>query len=459
MRILSLFGLVVMAAAGCSSHATNAGVAGTSSSVSGNSGDEAGNTSSSGNSNSSTGGSAGRESLGAAGASGAEGSAMGGGAGTPSWDACNSVRLTMYPAADVAWCSYSRTAPMLPDFVRNGLTLAIAEPYDGSSYGGDPGEACGECWEITSLTQTVIAMVHDLCPIQGNPLCTGSHFDFDLSLETGTALGLDGLDEGRARRVACPVTGNAYMTILGRDQWGSVRFQVINQRFPVRAIEYHAVGSSTYYAAQRSAGAWAVDNDHRDMFNESSTGGSFRITSARGEVVEMPNVLTYDFAIGSYFDFGAQFTGDLPAVGGQCEFVPPQDVYLDGYGGIEDAAWVMNPWASASPSEVTTGCCIRVTGMEPASGFHIFYRQNFAPSTFKTLHFQVRAEAGSGTVDALLTSDTAACARTSVPVSEAWSEATIDIASTCAGIDLIRNVTFNGATPLTLLFDNIRFEL
>jgi hypothetical protein len=351
---------------------------------------------------------------------------------------------------------------MLPDFVRNGLTLAIAEPYDGSSYGGDPGEACGECWEITSLTQTVVAMVHDLCPIQGNPLCTGSHFDFDLSIETGTALGLDGLEEGRARRVACPVTGNAYMTILGRDQWGSVRFQVINQRFPVRAIEYHAVGSSTYYAAQRSAGAWAVDNDHRDMFNESSTGGSFRITSARGEVVEMPNVLTYDFKVGSYFDFGAQFTGDLPT-GEQCVFVPPQDVYLDGYGGIEDAGWAMNPWGTASPSEVTTGCvsgsCIRVAGMAPASGFHIFYRQNFAPSTFKTLHFQVRADTGSGTVDALLTSDTAACARITVPVSETWSEATIDISSTCAGVDLIRNVTFNGDTPLTLLFDNIRFEL
>ena len=382
--------------------------------------------------------------------------------GGASWDACNSVRLTMYPAADVAWCGFDRKAPMLPEFVRNGLTLAIPEPWDGSSYDGDPGEACGECWEITSLTQTLIAMVHDLCPIQGNPLCTGSHFDFDLSVETGQALGLDGLQEGRARRVPCPVTGNAHLSILGRDQWGSVRFQVINQRFPVRTIEYRAVGDTTYYAAERSAAAWAVSNEHRDMFNESNSGGTFRMTSARGEQVEMPNVLTYDFKVGSYFDLGAQFSGDSTLPGVECEFVPPQDVYRDSYGGIEAASWVMNPWGTASPSEVSNGClsgmCLRIAGMAPSMGFHIFYRQSFAPRTFKTLRFALRSELGAGVVDALLTSDTAACARTTFTVSEAWSEASIDIASACAGIDSIRNVTFNGITPLTLLLDDIRFE-
>ena len=389
------------------------------------------------------------------------------GAGGPSssadWNACNSVRLTTYAAGDVAWCAFDRRAPMLPDFVRNGLTIAIPEPWNGSSYGGDPGEACGECWEITSLSGTRTVMVHDLCPIQGNPLCTGDHFDFDVADETGAALGLDGLDEGRARRVPCPVTGNAFLSLLGRDEWGSVRFQVINERFPVRSIEYHAVGSSVYYAAERSAAAWAVSNDHRDMFDKDGAGGSFRLTSARGEVVETPNVLTYDRQVGDYFDLGGQFTGDLPQTGGACRFVPPGDVYVDGYGGIPSAGWVINPWGSASPSEVTTGCvsgsCLRVAGLSPGMGFHIFYRQPFSPSLFKTLHFSVRSESGTGTVDASLTSDNSpACQTQSVPVTETWSEASLPLASLCAGVDVIRNVTFNGVTPLTVYFDDIRFE-
>src|SRR5512138_3880223 len=62
-------------------------------------------------------------------------------------DTCGSVRLTSYSASNGGWCEFDRSAPMLPDFVRQGLTLAIAEPWNGSSYGGANGEACGECWE------------------------------------------------------------------------------------------------------------------------------------------------------------------------------------------------------------------------------------------------------------------------------------------------------------------------
>ena len=199
------------------------------------------------------------------------------------------------------------------------------------------------------------------------------------------------------------------------------------------------------------------------MFAQDSAGGTFRMTSARGEVVEMPNVLSYDVHVGDYFDLGAQFSGDLPETGGACQFLPPADVYVDGYGGIPSAGWVINPWGSANPSEVSSDCvsgsCLRVTGMAPGMGFHIFYRQPFAPSSFKTLRFSVRSEAGSGYVDSSLTSDNLPpCATSSIPVSEQWSEASVDLSQVCAGVDLIRNVTFNGVTPLTLLFDDIRFE-
>lgn len=385
-----------------------------------------------------------------------------GAAGTSAWDYCNSVRLTWYPAGDVAWCEFDRKAPMLPEFVRNGLTLAVAEPWDGSSYGGDPGEACGECWEITSLYQTKIVMVHDLCPIEGNPLCTGSHFDFDLSLETGNALGLEGLDEGRARRVPCPVTGNVFLSVLGRDQWGSLRFQVINQRLPVRSIQYREAGANIYYSAERSAAAWAVSNDHRQMFAPDGRGGSFRLTSAQGEVVEMPNVLTYGVPVGAYFDLGAQFTDQRSVTGGQCQFLPPKDVYVDGYGGIEAVQWMMNPWGGALPSEVTSGCvsgsCLRIDAIQNAVGFHIYYRESFPPTTFKTLHFSARTAAGVGTLWAMPTSNDASCSITTITVGESWTEWNLDLATVCAGVPAINAVTFNGLTPMTLFLDNVRFE-
>lgn len=132
---------------------------------------------------------------------------------------CASVRLTYYTAASGGWCEFDRTLPILPSFVREGMTVAVAEPYNGSSYGGEPGEACGECWEFDTLGGTQVVMVHDLCPIEGNPVCAGSHFHFDLASEVAQKLYLDGLNEGRVRRVPCPVSGNIYVQILNWNQW------------------------------------------------------------------------------------------------------------------------------------------------------------------------------------------------------------------------------------------------
>ena len=59
------------------------------------------------------------------------------------------------------WCEWNRSASFLPVFVRDGLTAAIAEPFNGGSYGGDPGESCGECWEVDTLGGTEVVMIQD----------------------------------------------------------------------------------------------------------------------------------------------------------------------------------------------------------------------------------------------------------------------------------------------------------
>lgn len=377
-------------------------------------------------------------------------------------DTCGSVRLSSYTASKGGWCEFDRTAPMLPAFVREGLTLAIAEPWNGSSYAGTSGESCGECWEIASIDATRIVMVHDLCPVEGNPLCNGSHFHFDVSTETAGALNLAGLDAATTRRVPCPVTGNAHLQLLDRNQWGYVRFQVLNHRIPVRSVEYRDVSGTEFYPAKRSGGAWSV-GDTADMFASKGAGGTFRLTSAQGEVVEMPNVLTYDVGKGAFFDLGAQFNDQEQASGQACRFLPPQDVYVNGYGGVEKVAWVMNPWANARPSEVSTGCvsgnCLRVDGMRSASGFHIYYRQSFDPTLFRTLHVAARSASGTGTVSITLTGDGAKCTATKLNLREEWTETDLQLGVVCAGVGPINAVTVYGETALTLLLDDLRFEL
>jgi hypothetical protein len=351
---------------------------------------------------------------------------------------------------------------MLPTFVRNGLTLAIAEPWNGSSYGGVSGESCGECWEISSIDATEIVMVHDLCPIEGNPVCNGSHFHFDVSTETAAALNLAGLDAANARRVPCPVNGNAHLQVIDRNEWGYVRFQIINHRIPVRTVEFRGTDSTVYYSAERSGGAWAVP-EHGEVFASDGTGGRFRLTSAQGEVVEMPNPLTYNVTKGTFFDLGAQFSDQAQAHGEMCQFLPPKDVYVDGYGGIDEVRWMMNPWADANPAEISDGCvsgsCLRVKGMRSGSGFHIYYRQSFAPTRYVTLHFSARVQSGTGTFSVTLTGDGTSCTSTDVTANETWTETNIALATVCAGAGDINSVTVYGETAFTLLLDDLRFEL
>lgn len=375
---------------------------------------------------------------------------------------CGSVRWTSYTASNSGGCEYDRTAPMLPASVRAGLTLAIAEPWAGSSYGGAFGEACGECWEITSLTDTRVVMVHDMCPIAGNPVCDGSHFHVDLSTESAAALHTPGIGEASARRVPCPVTGNVHLQIIDRNQWGYVRFQVINHRIPVRSIEFRAAGGTTYFPAERSGGAWHVKTNGK-MFADNGPGGVFRLTSAQGETLEMPNTLAYGVAKGAFFDLGAQLHDRENAAGASCTFTVPPDIYVNGYGGIERVRWTMNPWSSASPSETTTGCqegqCLRVAGMTSGAGFHIYYPQAFAPATFRTLRLGLRAQSGTGKVSVTLNGDGGGCADTPVALTAEWAETTIDLASACAGRPTVSMFTVHGsAAALVLMLDNVRFE-
>lgn len=382
-------------------------------------------------------------------------------AAPPPTDECGSVRLTSYTAATGGWCEYDRTSAVLPAFVREGLTTAIAEPWNGGSYGGEPGESCGECWEVDTIADTRTVMVHDLCPIQGNPLCAGGHFHFDLAGEAGTALQAGGLDEASARRVPCPVAGNVFVHVIDRNEWGYLRLQFINHRIPIRRAEYRAAGGTEWKDVTRSGGAWHVVDDGVP-FAAGGPGGVFRLTSAQGETVEAPNVLGWEVVVGADFDLGAQLTDQQPSGGGACVFVPPADVYVDGWGGIPEVRWMLNPWGESSGGETTDGCragsCVRVSSLAQWSGFHIYHRQSFPSATFATLTLWLRDVGGSGSVNVFPAGQSGPCTETLVPVGDAWSSVTIDVAAVCVGVAEIDTITVNNPGPgMTLLLDDVRF--
>jgi hypothetical protein len=369
--------------------------------------------------------------------------------------------MTWYTSSDSRWCGFDRTHPVLPEFVRRGMTVAIAEPYSGSSYSGDPGEACGECWELDTTFGTEIVMVHDLCPIEGNPICVGSHFHFDVSSEVAGAVDGGGwLGEGAVRRVPCPVTGNIHVHVTARNQWGYMQIGFFNHTHPLRQVEYRAPGGE-WLPMERCLARWCLDGD-METFSDDGPGGMFRLTSATGEVVEGSEVLTYSVSEGDDFDTGIQFTPVDPTVD-SCTFTPPGDVYTDGWGGIPGVRWDSNSWGSTELSETTDGCvhgsCILLRDFE-GSGVHLTYRHVFPVTTFSTLSLMVRTQSASGTIDIAPRTEEARCSvTTTADVTADWSPVEIDIAASCPEASEIHGLTISHpSVSLDLLLDDVLFE-
>ncbi len=378
---------------------------------------------------------------------------------------CGSVRLTEYGATDLRYCGFDRTHAALPDFVRAGMTVAIAEPYNGSSYGGDPGEACGECWEVDTLVGTQVVMVHDLCPIEGNTLCAGGHFHFDVSLETAQVLGGGGwLGEAALRRVPCPVTGNIHARVSDRNQWGYLKIAFFNHRFPIRTVEYRDVGGEEWVPLERCLARWCTA-ETTTTFAEGGPGAVFRLTSASGETVTGTEALTYAMADESVLDTGAQFA-EVALAGAACEFVPPGDVYDEGWGGIDGVRWEANAWGNASLSEITEDCanasasCFLISNLQGGDGVNVTYRNSFPTTTFSRLSLQLRARTGSGEVQVVPRSEAARCsAPTVVQVDTEWALIEIDVATSCPEYTELEGLAIRSpADTLDLVVDEIRYE-
>ena len=350
---------------------------------------------------------------------------------------------------------------MLPQFVRDRLTIAIAEPFYGGSYGGDPAEACGECWEIDTLDSTQVFMVDNLCPDNdaNSRWCANpNQLHFDLSQEAGTAVGST-VGEFTARPVPCPVTGNVHVFVRDRNEFGFVRMAFVNHRYPIRNVEFQAASGGAWEAMERSGGVWAVT---ADPFTSGGEGARFRLTSANGETVEGTTVFPYSVANEGTFDVGAQFS-EQPPEGGACVYVPRGDVYDEGWGGVENLEWQSLTWGSATIEETDSDCadgpsCLRVN-LPQFNGARAFQINDFHGDTFQSLQLQVRTVSGTGEVTVNVDADGGMnCESQVVAVSETWQQVTLDLPGGCAGrTDLSALSLVAGSDGVELLVDEVFF--
>jgi len=110
-----------------------------------------------------------------------------------------------------------------------GFSAAVSQNLFGVGPGAGAGPACGTCWKLVGETDSsgnqlsnagtsIVVMVNNLCPAQGNPLCAqngltgtnqyGANVNFDLCSDSGAEaafFGDDGvgLAVGTATQVDC----------------------------------------------------------------------------------------------------------------------------------------------------------------------------------------------------------------------------------------------------------------
>ena len=114
-------------------------------------------------------------------------------------------------------------------FTEPGFSAAASQNLFGVGPGAGAGPGCGTCWQLTAETDSsgnalsnagnsIVVMVNNLCPADGNPLCAqstlqdtnqyGANVNFDLCRDSGASAALFGssgvgLAVGTAVQVDC----------------------------------------------------------------------------------------------------------------------------------------------------------------------------------------------------------------------------------------------------------------
>lgn len=382
---------------------------------------------------------------------------------------CTAARLTYYDVAGAGACEVMDVPSALPQIARDGLTAAMSEPWWGGSLDGDPAEACGECWEITTADATRTVVITDLCPIQGNPICAGDFFHFDVAHTAAVPLGYEpwGVVEAAVRRVPCPVEGNIFAIVRDANPW-YMRLTLASIRVAIRMVEYRGAGAGVsatnpWTPMERSGGAWAASGDGSELAR-GGTGIVLRLTTAQGQTVESSEIIASGSAALTAVDLGVQVDDLDPPSGPACTWRPP-DVYVDELGGIDNARWQQGGWGGGTVDLArSTGChagtCIGVTGLDGWGGIQFHYNQAFPHSGLTYLSLQASAPSPVPLELKLMDGEGGECAPVSFTAQSAFARVEVDLATACASVSAVRFVQLQlmQAEPGDFVLDDIVFE-
>ena len=400
---------------------------------------------------------------------GSDGGSGGFDGGTGPTTGCAPARLTYYDVTGAGACEVMDVASALPRIARDGFTAAMAEPWYGGSLGGDPAEACGECWEITTADATQTVVITDLCPIAGNPICAGDFFHFDVAHTAAGPLGYEpwGVVEAAVRRVPCPVDGNIFAIVRDSNPW-FMRLTLADVRVAIHAVDYRGAGSGVsttnpWTPMHRDGGAWAVTSSG-EMLARGGTGIVLRISTAQGQVVESTAEITPGAGALTSVDLGVQVDDMAAPTGAACAWRAP-DPYVDGLGGIEHVRWQQGGWGGgtidvARASGCRAGSCIGVTGLDGWGGVQLYYNQPFALAGLSRLALQASAPSDVPLELKLLGEGGAECAAVDFTAGASFARTELDLTAACAGVSAVRTVQVQlmRATSGDFVLDDIVFE-
>jgi len=138
--------------------------------------------------------------------------------------------FTQYGAGDTFGSGNCNTATTACGFYTSpGYSAAASQNLFGVGPGAGAGPACGTCYKLTSSTDSsgktlsnagnsIVVQITNLCPAQGNPLCSqsgltgtnqyGANVNFDLCIDSGASAAFFGnsgvgLALGTAEKVDC----------------------------------------------------------------------------------------------------------------------------------------------------------------------------------------------------------------------------------------------------------------
>jgi expansin (peptidoglycan-binding protein) len=242
---------------------------------------------------------------------------------------CTFGRATEYTFSGPGACGFGAISPYI---------IAPNEAYYNGSL------ECGQCYEVSAPLGTILAIVGDYCPVQGNEQwCSGDmvHFDMASAGFNQIAQPAWGVIEMNYRKVACPVSGPVQVVVDSSTNPSYLNIYPFNYVVGVLTVEI-----------QENGGSWITLP--RAMYNrfEYSPGRNLnypinvRMTSIYNTQV---TATLQSNSPGAVVNASGQFPTP-PQVGSssQCPFVREPYIYREGLndGGTHPTAmnWISTSW-------------------------------------------------------------------------------------------------------------------